>query len=82
MLSCPTCEKAFKKKDQLTRHINAIHYKMKYPCPNCWRVFNRKANLSRHMKKHTENMETHKDTMEKQNTEAAAQISEKKRIKR
>ena len=63
--SCSTCEQTFKKKDKLTRHINAKHSKMDYPCPNCWRVFNRKDNLSQHMK-------THKDVME-----ADAQIREK-----
>ena len=65
-ISCPTCERTFTRKYNLTHHINAKHVKREYPCPNCWRVFSRKNNLQRHIK-------THKDIMETQNTEVAAQ---------
>ena len=43
---------------------------MKHICPHCSLFFTRKANLERHIK------QQHKDTMEIQNTETDAEISE------
>ena len=46
---CPTCDKRFKTKPHLKRHIDSIHLKLKpHKCDLCNESFSEKENLQRH----------------------------------
>ena len=49
---CEKCNKAFKNRHHLLRHIRAIHEGKSYKCSTCMKEFNRLENLKRHMEKH------------------------------
>lgn len=47
--SCILCNKFFKRKDNLERHIICIHKKLeRYKCNNCYKIIIRKDNYKYH----------------------------------
>ena len=53
LYECTLCEKHFSFKDSLSRHIDAIHYKLKpFSCTLCDKSFARKSILTKHRKVH------------------------------
>ena len=45
--SCPNCEKTFKQKDKVERHIKSVHLQTKSFICDCGKSFNRKDDLVR-----------------------------------
>lgn len=46
--SCPNCEKTFKQKDKVERHIKSVHLQTKSFICDCGKSFNRKDDMVRH----------------------------------
>lgn len=49
---CPECSKHFVVRDQLTRHIQIVHRKMRFTCPHCPRVFYSEKLFQHHLDAH------------------------------
>ena len=48
-VKCPHCSNTFKKRSDLTRHINSLHdLSSSFKCAKCARVFSRKDNFNTH----------------------------------
>lgn len=48
---CSVCRMVFKRKYDLTQHMNAVHYKLRpFKCPRCALAFAHKGTLSKHVR--------------------------------
>ena len=49
-MSCKICNKSFKTKSNLNRHVSSIHRRSdNFLCEFCGKMFNQKANLDKHI---------------------------------
>ena len=52
-IQCDQCEKKFRSKPELDRHMRSTHEVNPMPCDICGKVFQNQARLTTHVKVHT-----------------------------
>ena len=53
---CQECDKQYKSKAMLQRHVNVIHHGVKYDCPKCDKQYSSNDGLNLHNKAVHENV--------------------------